>query len=181
MPEPISTDVPRLRTERLVLRAHSLDDFAATAAMWASEDVVRFIGGRPSTREESWARLMRTRGQWALLGFGLWAVEERATGRFIGEVGFGRFERDIDPPIGATPEGAWVLAPEAHGRGLASEALRAAHAWADAHLGVERLVCLIAPDNAPSLAVARKLGYVEYARAPYKGDDCVLLERATPR
>ena len=58
---------PELRTDRLVLRGHSRDDYSDMVAMWSHPDIVRFIGGRPSTAEETWARLMRYGGFWALL------------------------------------------------------------------------------------------------------------------
>ena len=79
---------PTLETERLVLRAHRVEDFSDLAALWADPVVTRFISGVPQTAEESWSRLLRYAGHWLLLGFGYWAVEEKATGNFLGEVGF---------------------------------------------------------------------------------------------
>jgi RimJ/RimL family protein N-acetyltransferase len=63
-------DVPVIETQRLILRGHRLEDFDALAAMWADPHVARFIGGKPATQEESWARLLRYAGHWRLLGFG---------------------------------------------------------------------------------------------------------------
>jgi RimJ/RimL family protein N-acetyltransferase len=84
MPNPVYTavQVPVLETERLKLRGHRLDDFAPCAAMWADPLVTRHIGGIPLSAEESWTRLLRYVGHWALLGFGYWVVEEKATGNF---------------------------------------------------------------------------------------------------
>jgi RimJ/RimL family protein N-acetyltransferase len=169
--------VPVLTTLRLVMRGHTAADLDATAAMWADFQVVRHISGVPSTREESWSRLLRYAGLWPLLGFGYWLVEERATGVFVGEVGFAVFHRDVEPSLGDAPEAGWVLHPGAHGRGFATEALQAALSWADAHLGRRRSVCMIAPDNAASLRVAEKCGYTEFARTTYKGEPTVLLQR----
>ena len=76
-----SGNVPVIETERLVLRAHRLDDFDAYAVMWADPVVTRFIGGKPRTREESWIRFLRHPGMWSMLGFGFWAIEEKASGR----------------------------------------------------------------------------------------------------
>ena len=90
---------PILETERLKLRGHRLDDFVHCAAMWADPIVTKHIGGRPFTEEESWTRLLRYVGHWALLGFGYWVVEEKITGSFIGEAGFADYKRDIDPPL----------------------------------------------------------------------------------
>src|ERR1700744_1056778 len=105
---------PMLMTDRLRLRAHTVADFESSAAVWGDSEVTRFIGGRPFTAEESWTRLLRCAGHWALMGFGYWAVEERATGKFIGEAGFMDFRRDIEPPVVDIPEAGWAFAPEAH-------------------------------------------------------------------
>jgi RimJ/RimL family protein N-acetyltransferase len=169
--------VPVLTTPRLVMRGHTAADLTAAAAMWAEPSVARHIGGMPSTQEETWARILRYAGLWTLLGFGYWLVEERATGRFVGEVGLADFHRDLEPALGDAPEAGWVLHPDHHGRGLATEALRAALAWADARLPARRSVCMIAPENAASLRVARKCGFVAFARTSYKGAPTVLLER----
>lgn len=169
--------VPVLTTPRLVMRGHTAADLTATAAMWADPLVARHISGMPSTREESWARLLRYAGLWTLLGFGYWLVEDRSTGQFIGEVGLANFHRDLEPALGDGPEAGWVLHPAAHGRGLATEALQAALAWADAQLPARRSVCIIAPENAASLRVAQKCGYVAYTRTTYKGAPTLLLER----
>lgn len=83
--------------------------------MWADPLVTRYIGGTPFSEEDSWARLLRYAGHWALLGFGFWAIEEKETGRFAGELGFADFKRDIHPPLEATPELGWVLRSEIHG------------------------------------------------------------------
>ena len=68
------SDMPVLETERLILRAHRLDDFPAFAAMWAEPLTVRYISGKPSTENQSWMRLLTFSGLWPLLGFGIWAV-----------------------------------------------------------------------------------------------------------
>jgi RimJ/RimL family protein N-acetyltransferase len=169
--------VPRIATSRLILRGHQLTDFAACAAMWADPLVVQHIGGRPSTTEEVWARLLRYVGHWALLGFGYWVVEERTTGRFVGEVGFADFHREMDPPLANTPESGWALASWAHGQGFATEAVRAALAWGDNHFAGSRTVCLINTDNLASMRVAEKCGYQEFARTTYKGTPVVLFQR----
>src|SRR5690606_7603589 len=101
--------VPVLETERLRLRGHAMPDFESVAAMWGDPEVVRFISGKPSTREESWARMLRYPGHWSLLGYGFWLIEEKESGRFVGEGGFADFMRAIEPPFDA-PEQGWALA-----------------------------------------------------------------------
>lgn len=168
--------VPVLETERLRLRGHALGDFDACAAMWGDPEVTRFIGGKPSTREESWARFLRYAGHWALLGYGFWAIEEKAGGRFLGEGGFADFKREISPAIDA-PEQGWVLAPWAHGRGLASEAVAAMLIWGEVHFKRRDFVCIISPENAASIRVAEKAGYREIARTTYKDAPTIMYRR----
>jgi RimJ/RimL family protein N-acetyltransferase len=176
--DPLS--IPALDTGRLTLRAHTLADFDECAALWGDPRVTRYIGGRPSTPEEVWARVLRYAGMWALLGLGYWVVRERDTGRFVGEVGLSDFRRETTPPLGDDPEVGWVLAAWAHGRGFATEAVRAALAWGDANLAAARTVCMIAPENAASIRVAEKCGYREITRAVYKGEDSIIFERLRP-
>lgn len=170
--------VPIIDTERLILRGHRLDDFPALAALWGDPTVVRHIGGKPSTRDESWARLLRYVGHWPLLGYGYWAVEMKQGSRFVGDVGFADWHRDISPSLDGMPEGGWVFAAEAHGRGIATEAARAALAWLDRHFEVPTTSCIISPENIASIRVAAKLGYREYARCELKGSEVIQFRRS---
>lgn len=169
--------VPILETERLRLRGHRLDDFVKCAAMWADPTVTRYIGGKPLTEEESWARLLRYAGHWSLLGFGYWVAEDKATGKYVGEIGFGEFKRDLEPSLRGVPEIGWVLASNARGRGYATEAVRAVVAWGDAHFRQARTACIIDPENLPSLRVAVKCGYREFQRTTYKGRPTIMFVR----
>ncbi|HEX7758280.1 MAG TPA: GNAT family N-acetyltransferase [Caulobacteraceae bacterium] len=171
------TAVPVLETDRLRLRAHTLADFADLAALWGDEDVVRHIGGRASTPDESWGRLQRYLGHWALLGYGFWAVEEKASGRYAGDLGLADFRRGLDHPFNDAPEVGWALAPWSHGRGYASEALAAALAWGEARFGSPRAWCIIDPGNAPSIRVAQKAGFRRYGETVYREDTVVVYER----
>jgi RimJ/RimL family protein N-acetyltransferase len=85
--------------------------------MWADPIVTRYFGGKVLTEEEAWTKFLRYAGHWSLLGFGYWAVEEKATGNFIGEVGFCDYKRDIESLLKNVPEIGWVLASGAHGKG----------------------------------------------------------------
>jgi RimJ/RimL family protein N-acetyltransferase len=169
--------VPVLETERLTLRGHRVEDFADCLALWTDPQVTRFIGGRPSTQEEVWSRLLRYIGHWSLLGFGYWAVEERATGRFIGELGFADFKRQIEPSLDGIPEAGWALSPSVHGRGYATEAVQAILAWGDRHFGSARTACIIAPENWASIRVAEKCGYREFQRTTYKDNPTIMYMR----
>ena len=171
------SEIPAIETGRLRLRGHRVEDLGECAAMWGNAEVTRYIGGRPFTREEVWARLQRYVGHWTLLGFGFWLVEEKETGSFVGEAGMAEFEREIEPRIHGVPEAGWVFSPRFHGKGYATEAVRAALAWADQHVGPSRTVCLIHPENAASLRVAEKCGYRELLRTTYHGDPTLMFER----
>jgi len=181
MPTHTVATAPTLETERLVLRTHSAADFADSVALWTDPEVTRFIGERPFTQEEIWARLVRYVGHWALLGYGYWAVTEKESGRFLGEVGFADFKRNIEPSFEGMPEAGWVLAAHAQGRGYATEAMRAAIAWGDAHFEAARTVCIIAPDNRPSIRVAETCGYREVLRTRYKDKPTIMFVRERPR
>jgi RimJ/RimL family protein N-acetyltransferase len=170
---------PILETERLRLRAHELSDFDASFAMWADPEVRRFIGGAPSTREESWGRLLRYIGHWQAMGFGFWVAEQKSDGRFVGEIGFMDFKRDMTPGFGDEPEQGWALASWCHGMGFATEAVRASLKWGEANLKADP-VCMINPGNSASINVAAKAGYERYAEGNYKGSEVGLYRRARP-
>ena len=176
MNEPIDT-APVILTERLLLRPHRLDDLDNCTAIWSDADVVRFINGVPWTRSQCWGRLLRYSGSWKLLGFGFWAIEERETGRYVGEAGFLEGLREMTPSIEGTMETGWVMAPSAHGKGYATEALKAMIGWGEARYPDQRVTCIISPENAPSIRVAEKLGFREFARADYNGSTVAVFER----
>lgn len=179
MPGSVSptAEVPTLETARLKLRGHCLDDFIYSASMWADPNVMQYIGGKPLTEEEAWTKFLRYAGHWALLGFGYWAIEEKATGNFVGELGFADYKRDLQPSLDGAPEIGWVLASRAHGKGYATEAVSAAVTWGDAHFQSRRTACIIAPENLASIRVAEKCGYCRSQPATHKGKPTLLFIR----
>jgi RimJ/RimL family protein N-acetyltransferase len=105
-------------------------------------------------------------------------LRDRESGRFVGEVGFADYHRALSPPLNGMPEIGWVLATWAHGRGLATEAVRAVVAWGDARFGAKaQTACIIRPDNLASLRVASKCGYQRVAEATYNGRPTLLYVR----
>ena len=160
---------PTLETARLRLRAHRVEDFDGCRSIWSDPEVTRYIGGKPATGEEAWRRLLTYAGLWSLLGFGYWVIEERTSGRYVGDIGFAEFQRDIEPSLRGMLESGWVLARAAHGRGYASEALAAIEAWRRTHLPDRRAVCIIAPDNFASVRVAEKAGFRRWRETTYHG------------
>jgi RimJ/RimL family protein N-acetyltransferase len=171
---------PTIETERLRLRAHREEDFAACAAMWADENVLRFITGKPSTEQQTWSRMLAYRGHWELKGFGYWAVEDKNTHEFAGEIGFADFKRDINAWPKGTPEIGFAFATPFHGMGYATECVGAVLAWADAHLSNEQTACMIAPQNEASLRVAQKFGYAVIKEGAYNEMPVLFLTRPSP-
>jgi RimJ/RimL family protein N-acetyltransferase len=167
---------PTLTTARLVLSAHRTGDFEDVLTMWSDPVVTRYMGG-PAGPDQAWDRLIRYAGLWTLFGYGFWRIGERETGRYVGDIGLMEMRRDLQPSFFGTPEAGWSLAPWAQGRGFAREAAGAMLGWADATLAERRTVCMIHPDNIPSLTLAARLGYRPYGRTTYKERPLVLLER----
>jgi RimJ/RimL family protein N-acetyltransferase len=171
-------EIPVLTTERLILRGHCRDDVEALHTLWSEPAVYRYTTGKPPTREQSWARLIRYAGFWQALGFGQWAVTDRSTSSYIGNAGIMDCQRDLDPVAPAGPEAGWVFAPGWHGKGLAQEAMRAVLGWSDARGHTPKSWCMITPGNDASLRLAGKLGFGAGQRATYKGGEVVVLIRA---
>lgn len=168
---------PTIETARLRLRGFRASDLDAQAAVLADEDVVRHLGGQPFSREETWRKMLGSPGLWTLLGYGYWVVERLEDGIYLGQIGFADFKRDMVPNIEDLPEMGWIFAPEAQGKGYASEAAAAALGWADSNLKALEIVAIIDPDNAPSIRVAEKAGFDRREDAQYRGERILLFRR----
>ncbi|HEX8889604.1 MAG TPA: GNAT family N-acetyltransferase [Pyrinomonadaceae bacterium] len=141
-----------LETERLILRQWSEDDFEDYAAICADPEVMRYLGGKPFTRLEAWRHMAFLIGHWQLRGYGHWAVEEKATGRVIGRLGF------LNPEGWPGFEVGWTLARDAWGKGYASEGARHALSHAFTEMGRDHVISLIHPENRASMKVAERMG-----------------------
>ena len=168
---------PVIETERLILRGHAKQDFAASAAMWGNIAVTRHISGRIFTPEECWGRVLRYVGHWALLGFGYWVLTQKSDGAFVGEAGLADYQRAIESQYARLPEIGWVVTPAFQGQGFAREAVAAITAWGDRHFKGGKTMCIIDADNAPSLRVAAKAGYEPVEVVSYMGGDVQLFVR----
>lgn len=146
---------PTLTTARLILRPPSHDDFDGFADMALEEETMRFIGG-VAARDAAWRTMATLAGSWSLLGFGMFSVLKRDTGEWIGRVGPWR----PGGKEGGWPgdEVGWGVKREAMGQGYALEAATAAIDWAFDTLGWEHVIHCIDKDNAPSIALALRLG-----------------------
>lgn len=171
------TAAPRIETERLILRAFDRSDLDEHAATLADVEVNRFLGRTPATREESWRKLMMAIGQWPLLGYGYWAVETKADGRMVGQIGFCDFARDMEPDISGAPEMGWIFDPSVHGQGIAGEAGLAALEWIDRVHAPASIPAIISPGNVASIRLAEKLGFERVADGFYHDEPIGLFYR----
>lgn len=144
-----------LDTDRLRLRPFTLDDLDAHARLYADPDVTRWLSDGPwpgpLARERSERAVRRFIAHWDDHGYGVWAVEERASGAFLGQCGLNTLDND-------EVEILWALEPRAWGNGFATEAARAALAWAFDVVGLDRIVALARPENGPSRRIMDELG-----------------------
>jgi RimJ/RimL family protein N-acetyltransferase len=140
-----------LETPRLRLRLPRIADFDAYAELQADEEAARYIGGRLE-RAPAWRKFLQMPGAWMLQGFAMFAVEEKSSGRWIGQVGPWKPEGWPGTEVG------WAFHRAAWGRGYATEAATAAIDWAFANLGWHEVIHSIHPDNLASQKLAQRLG-----------------------
>jgi RimJ/RimL family protein N-acetyltransferase len=148
----LSGMLPEIETARLRLRAPRLDDFDAWAEILTGP-AAPHLGG-PFSRDDSFVEFLASCGSWLLRGHGPWTVEPKRGGEVFGFVLIGFEPGDAEPELG------YLFRPSAEGRGYASEAVQAARAHAFTALGLTRVVSYVAPENAPSARLARRVGAV---------------------
>ena len=161
-----------LDTERLTLRHFVEADLDPYARMCADPETMRYLGsGATVSRADAWRSMAMLLGHWQLRGYGMWAVEEKQTGQFIGRLG-------LHYPEGwPALEVGWLIDRSRWGRGLATEGGRAAMQFAFERLKLERLASVIHPQNAASIRVAEKLGMRPERGAQINGVDVVIYSR----
>ena len=156
-----------IETERLLLRQFRQDDIDAYAAMLSDEETMRYIGGT-GDRMDAWTRMAAALGHWQLRGYGLFAVEEKTSGRFIGRIGA------YNPAGWPAIELGWALVPTAQRNGYATEAARSCALWMFNELKLSEIISIIHPDNSPSIRVAERLGERLKTRWRYKEADTLV-------
>ena len=144
-----------VETERLILRRWRDNDVAPNTEMLADPDSARFItsDGKPVVDAfVGWRNAAIMAGHWALHGFGLFAVEEKQTGRYVGRVG------PWFPAGWPGFEVGWGIAKSFRGKGYAVEAAIASIDWAFACFEIDKIIHCIRPENVASQKVAQRLG-----------------------
>lgn len=143
-------EIPRIETERLILRAHRESDIPVETAFFASERS-RFVGG-PSEHPNGWRSVTGILGHWALRGYGFFAVELKETGEYCGRAG------PLFPDTWPEPEIGWTLMNGFEGKGIAFEAAIAGRQYAYQSLGWTTAISLVDPQNTRSAALAKRMG-----------------------
>lgn len=146
------TDMVSISTARLVLRPMNIDDFDAYRELMMSQRAV-YMGG-PFDLGIAWGMFCNDVAQWSLFGHGCLMIERRADSVTMGQVGINH------GPLFPEKELGWLLFDGFEGQGYAFEAALAMRDWAFSALGLASLVSYCDPGNAPSIALARKLGGV---------------------
>lgn len=143
----------KLETERLLMRWFREDDFDAFLKICSDPEVMRFLGdGKPVTEIEAWRQMASIMGHWYFRGYGIWAVEEKSSGKLVGRIGFLK-------PVGWPGfELGWTLGRDSWGKGYATEGARRALEYAFSEMDRDHVISLIAPANVGSIRVAERLG-----------------------
>jgi len=157
-----------LETERLLMRFFRESDFAQYKEICKDEEVMRFLGGKAMTELEAWRHMASILGHWHLRGYGVWAVEEKATGRLLGRIGF------MNPTGWPGFELGWTLGRESWGKGYAIEGARRALDYAFTEMDRDHVISLIAPENVRSIKVAERLGEKVEGKTELLGNEVLI-------
>jgi RimJ/RimL family protein N-acetyltransferase len=169
-------DIPRLTTDRLLLRPFDAGDLADLADLHAEESFWWYPLRSAMTTEQTEVFLHRTIARYATDGFGIEAVIERESGAMIGWAGLA--VPHVLPEVLPAVEVGWRLAGPYRGRGLATEAGRAAVDWGFSAAGLSRIVSIYEPANVASGKVMEHLNFVPFltTRQPERGEVVVVTE-----
>jgi RimJ/RimL family protein N-acetyltransferase len=152
-----------VETERLKLRQFTIGDLDAIRETVTDPEVMRYLGGTLSKSWEFWRSLSSLVGHWQLRGYGIYAVEEKSSGKLAGRIGF------LNPVGWPDIEIAWTLARPFWGKGFATEAAAAVARIGFGTLKADRMISLIDPDNLASQKVAERLGAVREGTTDFFG------------
>ena len=159
----------RLETERLILRWFREDDLDDFYEMSRDPEVMRFLGdSKPMDRMFTWRQMATFMGHWYFLGYGIWAVEEKSSGRMIGRIGF------MNPAGWPGFELGWTLGRESWGKGYATEGARRAMKYAFTEMDRDHVISCIAPANIASIKVAERLGERVEGKTELMGNEVLI-------
>jgi RimJ/RimL family protein N-acetyltransferase len=171
----MSAGVARLETQRMVLRPFAATDLDDLAAMLGDPTVMKYLGdGMPRDRAESWRQLTSIAGHWVLRGFGLWALQRKEDGAFLGWAG--HLQHEGWPGF----ELAYSLAPRHWGHGYAREAAAVALEYARTVLHRDEVISIIRPDNERSIRVATALGATRDRMVTFSGGEAAIYRYPAP-
>lgn len=154
------SQIPSLETKRLTLRAPQESDFSAYEKFYGDAEASKFYGG-PKPSLGAWNKLAADLGHWHLRGYGMWALELRESGGFIGACGL------VWPEGWPRSELTWWIAPEARQKGFAKEASRAAINFGYDVLKWDFVQTHMMDDNLAAKALVLSLGGVPIARETF--------------
>jgi RimJ/RimL family protein N-acetyltransferase len=161
-----SVTIPTIETKRLILRGPEPEDYPDFKATFTSYRA-RFMGG-PLNPYESWMLYAAEIGHWNIRGYGMWMIHDHVTDETYGMAG------GWMPAAWPEREIAWVIWPDAAGRGIALEATHAARGYFYRECGWSTAVSYIDPKNLDSIRLAERLGAVkDKAAATIDGNDAV--------
>jgi len=166
--------IPVIETVRLIMREGRECDLDAMADFYADGELSKFVGG-PLDRDDTWRRIALGLGHWHLRGFGNWALEEKASGDFVGWCGLWSPEGFPGREVG------WGLMKAKQGRGYATEAALRARDYAYRTLGWDSAISLIALGNEASVRVAQRLGAVFESSTQFRGMECAIYRHPSAR
>lgn len=135
------------------------DCFEAYERFYTNAEASKMYGG-PIDASQAWARLKADIGSWYLLGFGVWAIQQKTDGRIIGTCGFWQ-------GIGWPRELTWWVAEQARGNGIATEASKAALLHAHREFQWPSVETYMNDENIAARALVEKLGGVKTNRLPF--------------
>jgi RimJ/RimL family protein N-acetyltransferase len=169
----MTSAIPTLETERLILRPWTPADAAPFAIMCADAELMRYVGG-VMDQTNAWRRMAVYVGHWTLRGYGPWALQDKASGQLAGYSGV------YDPDGWPEREINWGLARPFLGRGLVTEAATRVRTYAYETLGFKTIVSCIDMDNKPSQAVAVRLGAKLDRTVPFLGSQFGVFRHLPP-
>jgi len=159
---------PTLVTARLRLRPLVATDAEALHRIQSDAEHMRYYP-HPFSRQETEDWIVRARASYEIRGFGLLAVEDAATGDFLGNVGptIQRVDGVDEIELG------WSITPTRARQGIATEAAEACRTWVFEAAGADHVIALVRPENEPSRGVARNIGMTIWKRATHGAEGWV--------